>query len=137
MHLHPIKLNNNVHGQKDKFPEKSFLLPFDHNYAIVTDGLYISIVEVVPDPERPGEFKPNGIRKYIQVGIEIKRTIEGLKEVVNTLRTMTAFELLTQHYNLEWATFNVHHDKDYVADYDDGEEALPVNEYGGLDGKDY
>lgn len=116
-----IKINPFFGPKEEVLTQASYLLPFGDGYAVTTDGFTISIVEVVPDPERVGEFKPKVAFSHIDVAIDDKRTLEGIKEVVQLLRTMTAYDLLTKHYNLEWTTFLVNREKTYAASFEDGE----------------
>jgi hypothetical protein len=137
MHLQHIKINNSNNSQLDLFPSKDFMLPYNDGYAITTDALYVALVEVTPDPEHPGEYVRKANQKHIHVAIDDERTLKGLEGVAQTLRTMSAYDLLTKHYNQKFDSFYVNRNKDFVADYFDGEDAPPVNEYGARDGKDY
>lgn len=115
-----IKINPYFKPKAGALPQTSYLLPFGDDYAISTDGDFISLVEVAPDPERVGEFKPKVAYSYIDVAIDDKKTLEGIREIVEVLRTMTAYELLTKHFNQEWTTFFINRDKTFEAGYEDG-----------------
>lgn len=132
--MQQIKINPFYERKEEEIPEISFLLPDDENYAITTDGLFVSLVKVAPDPDHPGEFKPDTAYTHMDVAIDDKRTLEGLGEVVQVLRTMTAYELLTNHFNQEWTTFFVNRDKEYIADFEEDKLHSPIV---GFDGERY
>lgn len=122
--MEPMKINPFYGAKEGTLPEISYLLPFGDNYAITSDVLFISLVEVIPDPDHAGEFKPKIAYSNIDVAIDDKQTFEGIKEVVQVLRTMTAYELLPKHFNQDWTTFFINRDRTYEAGYEEGESKL-------------
>ncbi|MED5015956.1 hypothetical protein P9847_01410 [Paenibacillus chibensis] len=129
-----IKLNPTQDVKEDTYPELAWLVPNDEDHAVTTDGFFVSLVEVTPDPERKGEYKPARAYEYIPIGIDDKRTVEGIKEIIQTLRKMTAYELLTGHFNEEWTTFFVNRDKEYTAGFEEDALHSPIV---GFDGERY
>lgn len=98
----PITLNPYFENDGDK-PRAAYLIENDR--AIVADGL-ISLVRVVPDVE-PGEYKPANPANH-QIFANGINTAAELEKKLDKLKSMSAYDLLTRHY--DW--FNEHFDID-------------------------
>jgi len=99
----------------------------DDNYAITSDGLYIHILEyemVGSD----GSYKAKQPYNFIPVAIDEFRTVSGLNHYIQTLKNMTAWELLTEHYNIIESTFYVNRPKDYSVGYEEDGQAPEFGE---------
>lgn len=129
-----ITINPLYKKNPDDFPQVSFLVDGDENYAISSDGFYISLVEVLPVPDHPGEYLPTQIGNYVNVAVDDHRTIAGLNGVVDRLRSMSAYELLTRHHNLFWETFYINRNKEFAAGIEEDEDRVnPLEPHPGRD----
>ena len=121
--LKPIKLNE-PNRFRDDFPSLSFQV--DDKHAISTDGCYIQLFGIVEDPNEPGAY----IRAWndtLFVAIDDERTIAGLERVVQALKQMDAFTLLTKHFNFQMDTFFINRDREFAMSYEEGEQHPAIN----------
>lgn len=125
---------NDRHPDDEDFPELSFLI--DENHAVVTDGYCVSLVEIAPDEVKPGTYRMLG-EEYISIGIDDERTIEGIARIVERLKSISAYELLTKHFNILDKTFFVNRESAFKDSYEEGKGSARVNEHGDTNGKDY
>ncbi|MEK5641929.1 hypothetical protein BK138_08565 [Paenibacillus rhizosphaerae] len=135
--MKPIKLNPTQDVKEGTYLELAWLVPDDEQRAVTTDGFFVSLVEVVPDPDRKGEYKPAREYEYTPIAIDDKRSVEGIKEIIQTLQAMTAYEMITKHFNEQWGTFFVNRDKNYVAGYGEDAEHDPIGLSGERQDRDY
>lgn len=132
--LKPIKLNEPSNVVND-YPSISFLI--DDKHALSTDGGFIYLYGIVEDPNEPGAYIRNW-SEIVHIAIDDDRTVAGLEQVVQALKQMDAYTLLTEHYNPEWATFYINRARDYVMSYEEGEQHPAINpNTKPMPGKDY
>lgn len=89
----------------------------DGKYAITSDGLFVSIFEYEKKSE--GLLKPKEPFNFIFIAIDEFRTVSGLAYYIESLKKMSAWELLTEHYNIAEDTFYVNQTKDYSSSYEE------------------
>lgn len=123
--LKPIKLNEPKKFVND-FPSISFQI--DDKHAVSTDGCYVQLFGIVEDPNELGAYK-RAWRDTLFVAIDDKRTIEGLEGVVQALKQMDAFTLLTEHFNFQMDTFFINRSREFAMGYKEGEKhpAIDLN----------
>jgi len=89
----------------------------DGKYAITSDGLFVSLFEY--EKRSDGLLKPKELFNFIFIAIDEYRTVSGLSHYIETLKKMSAWELLTERYNISEDTFYVNRSKDYRASYEE------------------
>ncbi len=121
------------------YPILYFLI--DDQHALSTNGLIVDLVRVVPDEADPGAYRVAEGYEHITVAMDDERTIAGLDRIVQQLRSISAYELLTQKFYID----RIAHESMYLVNRDTtfqittelAEDTDPVNVEGATDGKDY
>ncbi|MED4602555.1 hypothetical protein P9314_17965 [Paenibacillus validus] len=84
-------------------PHQAFLI--DQTNAIRSNGTEIDLIKVVPTNQE-GVYAPSEPYNYIQVATG-GRALKTLETVVERLKTMSAYALLTEHYDIQEEVFDV------------------------------
>lgn len=126
------------HPLDTDYPQVIFLI--SERFAVASDGRDVNLVGVVPDDAVPGAYRmQDDWDEYVSIGIDDKRTVKGLAEIVDKLKSISGYELLTKHYRNSFLgpTFYVNRDSSYIVTYEDDQAAPPVNELNPPTGGDY
>jgi hypothetical protein len=99
--MKPITINP-LH--KNGQPRAAYLIEEDR--AIVGDGL-VSIVRVVPDI-KPDEYKPANPFNFQTIAtVEYELDLSEVEELLHKLKSLSAYDLLTRHYDWQLEHFNI------------------------------
>lgn len=129
-------IDPDIHPDETDFPQIAFLIA--PKFAVVSDGFEVNLVKVTPDDRYPSAYKMNDDwDSYISIAIDDERTVQGMVQIVEQLKAMSAYEMLTEHFNNGYLgpTFYVNRDHTFMANYN--ESAPPVNEQKPPTGGDY
>ncbi|MHA6481308.1 hypothetical protein ACX1C1_05295 [Paenibacillus sp. strain BS8-2] len=129
-------MDPDIHPSDTDYPQIAFLI--EPQFAVVSEGFEVNLVKVVPDDQFPAAYKmADDWDSFISIGIDDKRTVAGLAEIVERLKTISAYDMLTRHFNYGYLgpTFYVNRDNTFIANY--SETVPPVNEQAPPSGGDY
>ncbi len=77
----------------------------DDTHAIYSNGHSISIFEIKPIGQ-PDHYKPAQMYNYVTVAYG-EASLEELTEIVENLKSMTAYTLVTQYFDVKQSDFNI------------------------------
>ncbi|WP_435924163.1 hypothetical protein [Paenibacillus sp. DYY-L-2] len=98
----------------------------DEKYAVTSDGLYVHIFEYIK--EHDGLYKPAEPFNFIAIAVDEFRTVAGLEHYIQELKKVSAWELLTEHYNINEESFFVNRPKEYKVRFEEDEQIPSFSE---------